>query len=147
MVSPANGFVVALLRSRFHGVASRGLLVLEWVGRTSGRSDAIPVGYQPSGDGFVVLLSKPGDKTWWKNFRTPWPATLQIRGRRVAVTGVVVAPDEPAFFGICDRTLPRLPRMGSQLGGVKYDRSRGLTDDQRATLAEHAAVVRFDPAG
>jgi hypothetical protein len=94
-----------------------------------------------------VLLSKPGDKTWWKNFRKPWPATLQIRGRRVAATGVLVAPDDPAFFGFCERTLERLPWMGSQLGGVKYDRNRGLTDDQRATLAEHAAVVRFDPVG
>jgi len=143
--TPANRLVVSLLRSRAHGLASRGLMVLSWEGRSSGRPFAIPVGYQRDDETFIVLLSKPSEKNWWRNFRQPWPAELLVRGEECSVTGVLVAPGDPAFFDHCERTLKKLPWMGSQLGGVKYDRQLGLSEDQRGVLAAHAAVVRFDP--
>ena len=96
-------------------------------------------------DTFIVLLSKPRAKSWWKNFREPWPAELIVRRERRAVSGVLVPPEDPAFLDHVEGTLRRLPWMGSQLGGVKYNRETGLTDAQRAVLAEHAAVVRFTP--
>jgi hypothetical protein len=145
LLTPANRVVVALLRSPLGGLAGRGLLVLEYTGRSSGRHFTIPVGYQRDGDSFVVLLSKPEAKNWWKNFREPRPAELIVRRKRHVVTGVLVSPEDPAFFDDVEATLRRLPWMGSQLGGVKYDRGSGLTDAQREVLAEHAAVVRFDP--
>jgi hypothetical protein len=143
IVSPANRLVVRLLRSRAHRVASKGLMVLSWVGRRSGDSFSIPVGYQQQGDEVVVLLSKPHDKTWWKNFREPWPAELLIAGTTQPVEGVVVVPGTDQFFDDIERTLQRLPWMGSQFGKIKYDRKAGLTDEQRIVLADHVAVVRF----
>ncbi len=145
LLTPANRLVVALLRSPVGGLAARGLLVLEYTGRASGRRFATPVGYQRDGDAFVVLLSKPRDKHWWKNFREPWPAEVIVRRQRVPVTGVLVPPEDPAFFDHVEGTLRRSPWMGSQFGGVKYDRKTGLDDEQRAVLSEHAAVVRFTP--
>lgn len=145
LFTPANRLVVALLRSPVGGLAGRGLMVLEYTGRSSGSRFAIPVGYQRDDDAFVVLLSKPGAKNWWKNFRQPWPAELTVRRERRAVIGVLVPPEDPTFFDHVEGTLRRLPWMGSQLGGVKFDRETGLTDEQRTVLAEHAAVVRFAP--
>lgn len=145
LFTPANRLVVGLLRSPLGAVAGRGLVVLDYTGRSSGRRFTIPVGYQRVDDAFIVLLSKPAAKTWWKNFREPWPAELTVRRKRRAVTGVLVPPEDPAFVDHVEATLRRMPWMGSQFGGVKYDRTIGLTDAQRAVLAEHAAVVRFTP--
>ncbi|MCB1028681.1 MAG: nitroreductase family deazaflavin-dependent oxidoreductase [Microthrixaceae bacterium] len=142
---PFNRAIVALLRSPMGTLAGRALMVLEYTGRSSGRRITTPVGYQRDGDAFVVLLTKPHDKTWWKNFREPRPATLLVRRTQVAVTGVLVPPEDPAFFEHVETTLRRLPWMGSQIGGVKFDQATGLTDAQRSVVTEHAAVVRFTP--
>jgi hypothetical protein len=78
LVTPFNPLVMALLRSRFHGLASKALLVVSWSGRKTGRRFSIPTGYQRDAGDVIVLLSKPGEKTWWKNFRSPWPADLLL---------------------------------------------------------------------
>ncbi len=143
IATPLNGLVGALLRSPLHFVASKGLMVLSWEGRKSGRSFSIPVGVQPHGDGLVVLISKRDEKQWWKNFRTPWPATVHLRGQERDVVGTVVEPGSEAFFGHCERTLRRLPWMASQFGGFRFDPAQGLTAEQRATLVENVGAVSF----
>ncbi len=145
IVTPANRLVVGLLRSPLGRLAGRGLMVLEYTGRSSGRRFTIPVGYQRHEDALIVLLSKPTAKRWWKNFREPWPAELLVRRQRHHAVGVLIPPDQPEFFDHIENTLRRLPWMGSQFGGIKYDRATGLTHAQRAVLAEHTAVVRFTP--
>lgn len=144
--TPANRMVVGLLRSPVGSVLGRGLMVLEYEGRSSGRRYTTPVGYQRLGDDLVVLLSKPKDKRWWRNFREPWPAEILVRRRRLEVTGEVIAPGTSEFYDAIETTFRQLPWMGSQFGGVKYDKATGLTDAQRAVLSEHAAVVRFSPS-
>lgn len=144
LVSPVNGAVASLLRSPLHFIASKGLMLLGWSGRTSGRTFSIPVGYQRHGDALIVLISKRDEKRWWKNFRTPWPAELYVRGERRTAMGEVIPPGCDEFFEHCERTLRRLPWMGSQFGGVRYDATNGLDDEQRAVLCEHVGAVRFE---
>ena len=145
LVSPANRAIAALLRSPLHVVASKGLMILTWEGRKSGRTYSVPVGYQRRDDLIVVLLSKPDAKTWWRNFREPWPAELLVQRDSVRVVGELVPSDQPEFFEYVERTLDQLPWMGSQFGKIKYDKATGLTDNQRHTIAGHAAVVVFTP--
>jgi len=144
LATPLNGLVVAILRSRLHFLASRGLMVVAWSGRKTGRPFSIPVGYQPHGDALIVLISKPSAKSWWKNFQSPWPAELQVRGEGRSAMGEVIPVGSPEFFEHCERTLQRLPWMGSQFGGFRYDRATGLDDEQRAILCEHVGAVRFE---
>ena len=146
LVKPANRLIAGVLRSPLHLVASGGLMNLTWTGRQSGKRYTVPVGYQRHSDAIVVLLSKPNDKTWWKNFRQPWPAELFIKRAQVEATGLLVEPTADAFYDYIERTLKRLPWMGSQFGGIKYDKSTGLTLEQREVLAEHVAVVVFTEA-
>jgi len=143
LASPLNPLVVALLRSPLHGVASKGLMVLSWTGRRSGRRFSIPVGYQRDGDAVIVLISKPTEKRWWKNFREPWAAELLIRGRVREATGAVVEPGSEEFFERVETTLRRLPWMGGQLG-IEYRRGVALTDEQRGVLRQRCWVVRFE---
>jgi len=143
LISPINPLVVALLRSRLHFVASKGLMLLSWKGRRSGREYCIPVGYQRDDNAVIVLISKPDEKTWWKNFRLPWSAELLIQGRLRSATGTCVEPGSPEFFIRVEATLRRLPWMGKQLG-IEYRRNRDLDADQRATLMRKCGVVRFE---
>ena len=144
LISPLNRAVSALLRSPLHVIASKALLVLSWSGRKSDRRFSIPVGYQEEEDALIVMISKRDEKNWWKNFQTPWPADLVLRGTLRSALGEVVPIGSPEFFEHCERTLERLPWMGSQFGGLEFDRSSGLTDEQRETLSTHVGIVRFE---
>ena len=144
LISPANRLVSWLLRSQFHSLASKGLMLVSWSGRKTGRSFSIPVGYQREEDSVLVLISKPMEKAWWKNFRTPWPAELTIRRKVRTAMGEIVPPGSREFYEACERTLERLPWMGSQFGGIDFDSEVGLDDAQREILARHVGAVRFD---
>jgi hypothetical protein len=119
-------------------------MITSWSGRRSGRRFSIPVGYQADGDAIVVMLSKRDEKTWWMNFRTPWPADLEIRGQRRTAMGEVIPVGSADFFEQCERTLRRMPWMGSQFGGIRYDAEAGLSDAQRTILCEQVGAVRFE---
>jgi hypothetical protein len=144
LVSPLNSLIVALLRSPLHFVASKGLMVVHWSGRKSGTDFSIPVGYQKSGDVVTVLLSKPAEKNWWKNFRSPWPAELLIERRSRSAMGTWIEPGSDAFFAPIDSTLRRLPWMASQFGGFAFDPSIGLSEPQKKIVCEKVGVLRFE---
>jgi hypothetical protein len=46
----------------------RGLVVIRYTGRKSGKTFEIPVGYRRSGDSVVIRVGMPDKKTWWRNF-------------------------------------------------------------------------------
>lgn len=147
LVYPINGVLKKLLQSRFHGLASKGLMVISWSGRKTGKRFSTPVGYQLDGEAVVVLISKPAEKGWWKNFRSPWPAELTLKGEELTMMGTVVSPDSSDFFRYCEDTLRQLPWMGSQFGGIRYEADKGLDEGQKETLAEFVAIVRFELPG
>jgi len=144
LISPINPLIRALLRSPFHSLASGALLVLSWSGRTSGRRYSIPVGYQRDGDDIVVMLTKPAEKSWWKNFRMPWPAELWLQGRERTAMGEWIEPGSESFFALVEKTLRGTAWMAGQLGLEDYDPARGLTSAQRAIVCKKAGAVRFE---
>src|SRR5688572_17870366 len=60
-----NPFVAAILRSPLHGLLSRRVLLLTFIGRTTGKVFTIPVGYMRERDTFTIVCSH----AWWKNLR------------------------------------------------------------------------------
>jgi hypothetical protein len=69
-LSPRNRRVVRMLHSPFWGrILGKGLTIVTYTGRRSGKRFSVPVGYRRQGD-IVVLQSKYGSdtKTWWRNF-------------------------------------------------------------------------------
>jgi len=69
----ANGndvkFFVALIDAPVIGsFVRRGVINIRYVGRRSGKTIQTPVGYQRSGDGIVINVMSPDNKTWWRNF-------------------------------------------------------------------------------
>lgn len=135
-----NPLVVRLLRSPLHRVLGGGLMLITVTGRRTRRSYTIPVGYQRDGDVLLVLVSKARRKQWWRNFRTPAPLEVELRGERFAAVGRVVDPRSEQFVRVVEATLRRLPVLARQLG-VEWDARAGLTAEQRATLATEVALV------
>lgn len=65
---------------------------LRYRGRSSGRHIALPVSYVRVGDSVVVRVANAATKTWWRNFRSPHPASIRIGGFWSTGIGHVVAP-------------------------------------------------------
>jgi hypothetical protein len=68
----ARGFnraAVALMDAPVVGrLIRRGLVVIRYTGRKSGKTFELPVGYRRSGDSVVVPVGMPDRKSWWRNF-------------------------------------------------------------------------------
>ncbi len=141
-----NPLVVGMLHAPLlHWLASPGLMTITLNGRRSGRRARFPVGYHDQGDAILVLVSNAENRQWWRNFRTPWPAELQVRGRRRRAMGELLSPGSEEYRERVGRSFRRasfIPRMFE----VDFDRERGLTAEQMRALGDYAAVVRFrDP--
>ena len=71
--SPLPGIVnkafVALMNTPVVGsLVRRGLVVIRYTGRRSGKTFEIPVGYRRSGRDLVIGVAAPDSKNWWRNF-------------------------------------------------------------------------------
>ena len=143
LMTRLNPLVAWVLRSPLHPLLDRALLMLRVTGRHTGRRYWIPVGYQRDGRTITVLVSKAPRKQWWRNYRTPGPVDVLLRGRTLHGRARVVPTESSAFEEAIERTLRRMPGLGRQFG-IDYDRRAGLTPAQRRTLAANAAVVSID---
>ena len=69
VVDVVNAAVTGLLNPPVVGrLVGRGLVVIRYVGRRSGKTIQTPVGYRRSGDAIVINVMSPDNKTWWRNF-------------------------------------------------------------------------------
>ena len=64
-----NRVAVALLDAPVLGrIVGRGLVKIRYVGRRTGKTVELPVGYRRSGRDIVIGVMAPDAKTWWRNF-------------------------------------------------------------------------------
>ncbi|HEX2283298.1 MAG TPA: hypothetical protein VHI10_00505 [Mycobacterium sp.] len=69
VVPIVNRVAVALLNAPVLGrIVGRGLMKIRYVGRRSGKTVELPVGYRRSGDTIIIGVAAPDAKTWWRNF-------------------------------------------------------------------------------
>jgi hypothetical protein len=69
LVKRINAGATALIGAPIVGrLLRRGLVVIRYTGRRSGKSFEIPVGYRRRGDSILIGVTAPDKKTWWRNF-------------------------------------------------------------------------------
>jgi len=69
VVPMVNRLAVALLDAPVLGrIVGRGLVKIRYVGRRTGKTVELPVGYRRSGNDIVIGVAAPDAKTWWRNF-------------------------------------------------------------------------------
>lgn len=89
-----NLFVIGLLRSPLHCLASGSILLLTYRGRRSGRRFTIPVMYAEREGTLTIFVGHPERKTWWRNLRDGAEVEVRLRGRRLRGRATVVAAGE-----------------------------------------------------
>jgi hypothetical protein len=68
-VRTVNTVFTALINAPVLGqFVRRGLVKIRYVGRRSGKTVELPVGYRRSGDTITIGVASPDAKTWWRNF-------------------------------------------------------------------------------
>lgn len=92
-----NSVVLAILRSPVHRLLSGLVIELRYTGRRSGRQYVVPVQYARDEQRLVVVPQGAESKAWWRNFLTPQPVTVRLKGRLRDGTARVVRPDDPAW--------------------------------------------------
>ncbi len=69
VVGIANKAFVGLMNAPGVGpLLRRGLVVIRYTGRRSGKTFETPVGYRRSGNTVTINVVAPDSKTWWRNF-------------------------------------------------------------------------------
>jgi hypothetical protein len=134
-----NPLVRPLLRSPLHGIVSGRLLLLSYVGRTSGRPYTIPIGYVPWGEDEILSFSS---RRWWVNLREGEPVTMVIRGRRRTARPAVEESLEGRAELLEELVRRRGPRAARRLFlGLPTDRPP--THAEALDAASRIAAVRF----
>lgn len=82
VVGVFNSGVTALVRSpRWGRFAGRGIVLLTYTGRRSGRTFTVPVSCRRSGDEITIGVEFPDAKNWWRNFEGDGgPLSLHLDG-------------------------------------------------------------------
>jgi F420H(2)-dependent quinone reductase len=147
LLTGLNPLISLVLRSPLHRLLSAGLTLITVHGRRTGRRYAIPVGYQQDGDRLTILVSEARRKQWWRNYRSPGPIDVLLRGDARTGRAEVIAPSSEEFAATARATLSRMPSLGRVFGIPDYDRNEGLTPAQLDRLRTEIAAVRvtLDP--
>jgi hypothetical protein len=134
-----NPFVRPMLGSPLHPLVSRRLMLLEYRGRTSGRTYTIPVGYVAWGDDEVVAFTS---RRWWTNLRDGRPVRVRLRGRWRRADPAVEGSLEERVATIQDLVRRFGPRAGRPFFlGLPCDRPP--TPEEARWAAEATMTVRF----
>ena len=73
------------------------MLLLDHVGRTSGKKRTVPLVYMPDGDNIVIVAAKgghPEDPAWMHNLRAHPDTEVQVDSERIGVRAREVTGDE-----------------------------------------------------
>ena len=113
-----NSLVAGLLRSPVHRLLSGSTTLVRYRGRRSGQEIVLPVQYARSGADLIILVGRPHDKVWWRNFATTGEVETLMQRRWVPMTAnAVVGTEEPETVApLLNAYLARFPRAARVLG-------------------------------
>jgi F420H(2)-dependent quinone reductase len=123
-----------------HRAVSDRVLVLDVIGRKSGKRYRIPVGYAP--DGADVLIGTAG--RWRRNLVADRPIEY-VRARRRGRAAAEVVTDEERCTELYRRILAHNPVHGRFAGIRSEPDGAPNPEDLRRALAAGTAVVRLQP--
>jgi len=139
-----NTLTIGVLESPLHGMMSKGLLVLEYEGRRSGKRYEIPLQYIEDDESLYIWAGNATEKTWWRNFQKPAPVTAQLRGEEVAATASLV--DDPGLRAELLRAYVDRYPYTTPTGRPKFIGQRWHpSDDELADLAHSIVMVAINP--
>ncbi len=105
-----NGIMIWLLKSPFHGMISKNVMLVTVTGRRSGRAITLPTSYLRVGDTLWVISWRV--RTWWKNLRGGAKVQVLLEGHSREGLGQVLEEQQAVAQSLCDyyRKSPQVAR-------------------------------------
>jgi deazaflavin-dependent oxidoreductase (nitroreductase family) len=126
LASVRDGAVRLLLASPLRSIAGRGMLLLTYRGRRTGRTYTTPVEFVREGDRLLVLVGAAERKQWWRNVQAAPEVTVLLDGRirrakADVVTGAAARADADAYVAHRPRSARSVAAAGSGLVVVRLE--------------------------
>ena len=123
-------------------LVGRGVALLTFGGRRSGKRYTIPVSYQRD-DNIVTVVTKR-QRNWWRNFETPADVELRLAGREF--TGKAEAKtDEIDALEFMRDFLEKRP-IDAKAYGLARDQAGRIASSEVAKILPHIVVIRISIA-
>ncbi len=138
-----NFVVRILLKSPLHSLMSNNILLIEYVGRKSGKVYSTPVRYTRVGSRIRCLTSE--EVQWWRNVDAAPAVSLVVRGSVRSYKADVLERDPPRIQKLLSEFLAAYPQDAVyQDIGLNSDGS--LNSDDLVKAAHKAIFVEFEEA-
>jgi len=102
--------MIWLLRSPFHGLLDKSIMLVTVTGRKSGKMYSTPVNYLR--DGNLLWVTSIRTRTWWRNLKGGAQLNVLLAGQSMKAYGVVIVDDQAVVDSLVAyfRKAPRLAR-------------------------------------
>ena len=112
-----NALILSVLRTPLHGLFSGMTIELSYTGRRTRRQYSLPLQYARDEMRLVVVPQGAEAKTWWRNFLTPQPVRIRLKGRLHDGLAHVVHAGDPAYDQLRQLYERRWRRLGGPVTG------------------------------
>lgn len=138
-----NPIVIAILRSRYHGLLSRTNAVLTVTGCRTGHEYHLPVQYASEGDTVYVIPGGFEHKTWWHNLVDPAAVRLRLAGGdAIGIAQAFNGKQDPRVVETALRVyLAKFP-ASARIRGITLDSAGTPDPEQLAQDVPHEVIIR-----
>ena len=136
-----NIVVGMLLKSPFHALMSRSVLLITYTGRKSGRAYSTPVRYIRRGVSIRCFTSDHGQ--WWRNVKANPQVTLLVAGSSGAYQARVLARDPGRTSELLTDYLAAFPQDAAY-HEIRVNPDGSLDDNDLLVASQKAVVVEFE---
>jgi hypothetical protein len=127
----------ALTTPGLQGLIGKGVALLTFTGRRTGKTYTVPVSYHRDGDVVTVITKRL--RTWWHNFESPIEVELRLAGETYTGKGRIEAGDAETLEYMVEYLTER-PIDAKAYGLAKNE----ITRDKIARIMPHLVVIRID---
>jgi hypothetical protein len=134
-----NPIIKFLLLSPLHGLFSRGILLLTYTGRRSGRKISTPLSYTKENNDYLIVALRR--RIWWRNFQTRAPVTIRVRGKDLSGNALAISEPAEDVQAALNTYLKSQKNLARALD-VSYDNEGQPDPETLAKAAENRVIVR-----
>ena len=135
-----NPMMIWLLKSPFHGMVSKSMMLVTVTGRKSGKMISTPTNYLRDGNSLWVISWR--DRKWWRNLRGDAVVQVLLAGKKVDGCGQVIENEKDVAQSLFDY-YKKVPQYATYVEiGLDKENQPLFVDCERA--AQNMVMIRID---
>ena len=135
-----NPVMAWLLKSPFHSLVSKNMLLITVTGRKSGKLITTPTAYFREGN-TLWIMSDRGSK-WWRNLRGGANATVMLEGKRIQGRGSVIEDEHAVAQRLFDNF--KVDAQRAKFAQVKIDENGSPVFEDCERTAKKMMAVKIE---